>query len=172
MGIFDDFKNTIGETVNDLSTQGKEFSSKKRLEKEIKNIELDIEKKFHEFGKIAYERYKDNSPEEFKENISEISEQYNKIDSLKKELSDLNGKIICPECGTANLKEAKFCSSCGHKIERIEKKPSNKSFCGNCGAELKENALFCSSCGAKIELPSKPKEEVKETVTVESDEVE
>ena len=71
-----------------------------------------------------------------------------------------------------NAKDVKFCSSSGHKMEIAVEKPSDKCICSKCGAELKEGALFCSSCGAKIEVPSKPKEEVKETVTVKSEEVE
>ncbi len=50
---------------------------------------------------------------------------------------------VCPACGQAVAPGAKFCSSCGTKIE-------SKAFCPACGAEVAPGAAFCSSCGTKL----------------------
>lgn len=52
-------------------------------------------------------------------------------------------KIKCLECNALNDENAKFCSNCGAKLEKVK-------VCPNCGKELDENAKFCSNCGEKI----------------------
>ena len=49
----------------------------------------------------------------------------------------------CPSCGAVLAPNARFCSSCGTKIEA-------KAFCPGCGVEVAPNAMFCSSCGTKL----------------------
>jgi RNA polymerase subunit RPABC4/transcription elongation factor Spt4 len=58
----------------------------------------------------------------------------------------------CPECGAEIQEEAKFCPSCGTKIEYSEEKitEGQKRLCPNCGAELSRDDLFCGSCGTRI----------------------
>lgn len=55
----------------------------------------------------------------------------------------------CKKCGAENLDGAKFCSSCGSKLET--------NICPKCGTANKDDARFCSLCGASLE-----KEEVFE----------
>lgn len=50
---------------------------------------------------------------------------------------------FCPECGTKNRKNSKFCIECGTSL-------NVKKACPKCKAELPENAKFCSECGTKI----------------------
>jgi membrane protease subunit (stomatin/prohibitin family) len=47
--------------------------------------------------------------------------------------------VACPQCGTANAADAKFCSNCGTAL--------GPKHCTNCGAELPSDAKFCSDCG-------------------------
>ena len=53
------------------------------------------------------------------------------------------GGAFCPGCGAAVAPGAKFCSSCGTKIQTA-------TFCPNCGAEANPGAAFCSQCGTKL----------------------
>ncbi len=47
----------------------------------------------------------------------------------------------CPDCGTSLPEGAKFCFNCGKRIITI---------CPNCGTELASGAKFCSNCGNKL----------------------
>jgi predicted nucleic acid-binding Zn ribbon protein len=49
-------------------------------------------------------------------------------------------RAACPKCGEAVAPDAKFCGSCGHKLD-IQR------HCTNCGAALAANAKFCGECG-------------------------
>jgi hypothetical protein len=53
--------------------------------------------------------------------------------------------MVCLKCKAQNVDDAKFCESCGAKLE-LSKPPG--SFCTSCGKPLKPGAKFCGSCGA------------------------
>ena len=79
--------------------------------------------------------------------------------------------IRCPSCGQMNPAGAKFCVSCGTKLEQGTKCPScghmnppgakfcmecgaklgGPRHCPNCGAEIPQETKFCPNCGTKIE---------------------
>ena len=52
------------------------------------------------------------------------------------------GGVTCPQCGTQNAANTKFCTECGTKL--------GKATCANCHAELSPGAKFCSECGQKV----------------------
>ena len=52
------------------------------------------------------------------------------------------GGVACPQCGTQNAPNTKFCTECGTKL--------GKATCANCQAELSPGAKFCSECGQKV----------------------
>lgn len=55
----------------------------------------------------------------------------------------------CPSCQHANNDSARFCESCGAKLERN---------CASCGEALSPNARFCPGCG--IDVSAGPKNEI------------
>lgn len=64
---------------------------------------------------------------------------------MKNEMQEKNSvKIRCLECNALNDENAKFCSNCGAKLEKVR-------VCPECGKKLEKNAKFCSNCGKKIE---------------------
>ncbi len=68
---------------------------------------------------------------------------------------------ICSKCGTANLKNAKFCIGCGRQLNISINKPeinqhnSNFKICPNCNSKNKPNSKFCISCGKGLNEPEK-----------------
>ncbi len=72
---------------------------------------------------------------------------------------------LCPKCGVANYKEARFCYSCGAAFEAgavpavlpegARADTSRAGVCPACGAAGLPEAQFCSRCGAPFtETPS------------------
>ncbi|HEX9075900.1 MAG TPA: zinc-ribbon domain-containing protein, partial [Anaerolineae bacterium] len=49
----------------------------------------------------------------------------------------------CPNCGTENPADAKFCNNCGTKLTGSIK-------CPTCGTENPPGAKFCSNDGTKL----------------------
>lgn len=50
----------------------------------------------------------------------------------------------CPKCGQEMPDTAKFCGSCGNKVEGER----GGDVCTKCGADVKPGAKFCQTCGA------------------------
>ena len=48
----------------------------------------------------------------------------------------------CPSCHAPLAAHAKFCPSCGAKLDAV-------AFCSNCGVKLQPGAKFCAECGTK-----------------------
>lgn len=74
-------------------------------------------------------------------------------------------KLICKNCGSELSQEAKFCTSCGTKVEKLknpEKIEIKEDLC-SCGSILVPGAKFCTSCGAKIGEKNTSKEEINTT---------
>ncbi len=57
--------------------------------------------------------------------------------------------IICPNCGTANASQARFCAQCG---EQLPSQPLMN--CPQCQASLRAGARYCPSCGYDMKQPS------------------
>lgn len=68
-----------------------------------------------------------------------MNETYKKEETKQRKISD-GEKRECPECGTENELEAKFCEECGHDLIGARR-------CPRCGATLPENADICEACG-------------------------
>jgi len=88
-------------------------------------------------------------------------------------------QVKCPKCETLNPASAKFCSSCGTKLELETttcpkckaQVPKESKFCPNCGASLAPEmvkcpkcgtespvgTVFCPQCGTKLTPPIEPK---------------
>lgn len=64
--------------------------------------------------------------------------------------------MICKYCGTENKDTAKFCNSCGNRIEIIQPKTNldtepKHNYCPECGTDNDPTASFCMRCGAKMD---------------------
>ena len=53
----------------------------------------------------------------------------------------------CPQCQQSNRTEAKFCKTCGTKLDLA---------CPTCGTANESGAAYCDNCGSPIAAPSSP----------------
>lgn len=75
----------------------------------------------------------------------------------------------CASCGAPLTEDAKFCTSCGAKVEEPSPEVVEAEVvpptCASCGAPLEDEANFCTQCGTKVEpepTPEAPTEEPAE----------
>lgn len=71
---------------------------------------------------------------------------------------------ICPNCGTANLENAKFCIGCGSGLNKtstpkMNEVKSNSIVCPGCGSENRPGSKFCIGCGNSLETTANKHEE-------------
>ena len=88
-------------------------------------------------------------------------------EDIAKKNADVEKDVkICPECGFENPAVAKFCLSCGSRLE--EKKEEVKVeepsvvVCPECGYENIPGAKFCMACGSALQKLEEKKEDVEE----------
>lgn len=55
---------------------------------------------------------------------------------------------VCSSCGMDNVPGAKFCCNCGKPLGQSVQ--ARKVFCPNCGEEMKQGMKFCSGCGTQV----------------------
>lgn len=63
--------------------------------------------------------------------------------TMRPDVEISKGSVKCAKCGSENPTGAKFCLTCGEKIEQYVK-------CPNCGNTNPLNAKFCLECGTKL----------------------
>jgi hypothetical protein len=67
--------------------------------------------------------------------------------------------VTCKNCGEKNLKDAKFCESCGKELKETtskQKSEKNKQIapCKDCGKLISKNAEVCPNCGVRLKRSS------------------
>lgn len=71
--------------------------------------------------------------------------------------------IFCPQCGTSNVDQARFCSRCGGSLPQAAlpaqpqqpPTPAAGMFnCPKCNTSLRQGAKFCPTCGYNIVAPT------------------
>ncbi|MDD2961889.1 MAG: zinc ribbon domain-containing protein [Muribaculaceae bacterium] len=75
-----------------------------------------------------------------------------------------NGEInFCPECGSTTMPNAKFCKSCGAKLNAPATPaptptptPTQQNTCPECGAPCHETQIICAECGFPLKKTEPP----------------
>lgn len=60
----------------------------------------------------------------------------------------------CNNCGAELQDNAKFCTSCGAKVENTAPQGGPRH-CPNCGSQLAGDASFCTNCGQRVGDPAR-----------------
>ncbi|MBD5082336.1 MAG: SPFH domain-containing protein [Ruminococcaceae bacterium] len=105
-------------------------------------------------------------------NVADFFNNKGESENAAAERASGNSSAVCPKCGAELPENAKFCLSCGEKIQTTDPNmivcpgcgktvPKGKfcfecgykfasNVCPKCGANLPEGAKFCLECGEKI----------------------
>ncbi|MDE6500895.1 MAG: zinc ribbon domain-containing protein [Ruminococcus sp.] len=170
MGFFDsvkDFAGKVGNTVEkgakSVSDSSKKMAEKSRLKKEISQLEEDVNSAYISIGKVFFERLSENPEPECENAVETIITKGERIEQLRRLLTNLEDKMHCPSCSAEISKDQKFCDKCGAKIEEVfvaenicpAPEPVNENssagkVCPDCGTPADVDHLFCQQCGRKF----------------------
>lgn len=183
--MLEKFKQTIDKGVATVSVKSNEFIEITKLKTQNTTLDKEIDLLKKQLGAAYYGQWKAKqvNPEAFEDICSEISAKeetiesnLEKIDALQRENEQIlgvqaqGGTVEC-SCGKVNSSTAKFCISCGSKLEEKSAPAQNGSVemkACICGNMVKKTAKFCSKCGNKfnIEEAAEPMEEAAENSVV------
>lgn len=110
--IFSDIKNSVGSAVK----KSGELLEITKMKVAIGDTKNEINAKFAELGRKAYEAQKGGSISDPDGLIYEIDVLYEVLKSQETKLASLKKQKVCGVCGCLCSTEAAYCSKCGEKF--------------------------------------------------------
>lgn len=117
MDFFQKIGNTLSNTGKDIAEKTKKMSDTSKLNHEITKQQEAIDKTYSQIGKLYFEKYSNLDCPELKELCNSITEANSKIESYKKEITQIKGLINCPKCKNQVSTSATFCGNCGYNLK-------------------------------------------------------
>ena len=119
MGTWDDLKGSLFAAGRDVSQKAKEVSEIAKIKMDIRTKEDFVEKQFALLGRAYYEANKDAAKADEVEQFAIIKEAVDEIARMEQQLLDIQGVVLCPNCGKKSPIGTSFCSDCGTKLEEV-----------------------------------------------------
>ena len=119
MGTWDDLKGSLFAAGRDVSQKAKEVSEIAKIKMDIRTKEDFVEKQFALLGRAYYEANKEAAKADEVEQFAIIKEAVDEIARLEQQLLDIQGVVLCPNCGKKSPIGTCFCSDCGTKLEEV-----------------------------------------------------
>ena len=107
------------EAVEVVAKKTEETVEVQKIKSQIRVLERGNERDFQDIGKIVYERYQKGNvvDTEFVELCEAIEEREESIDAYKKQVAEIKGLDVCPNCKEHVEANVVFCPKCGVKID-------------------------------------------------------
>ena len=148
MAFFDELGKKITETGQGVVKKTKDTAEIVKLKGMVSDEEKKINSTYKEIGKLYYEKYSNQSENEFETLTETITEAKNKISNYSEVITKLKGFVNCPNCGKEVAYDAVFCSSCGFSMNKANTESTLK--CHNCNAPIGVGDSFCVQCGTPV----------------------
>lgn len=159
MAFFDMISKKVTQAGAEAVKKTKEVAEATRLSLAIETEKRSLEDLYKELGRRYFEIAADAPLEALSDTVGRIRAVLDRIGEMEEQQRLLRGLNKCPQCGSLAEATAKFCPSCGAKLDppRVEEEPAEapadqaQKVCANCGAPLEPDAAFCTQCGTKAE---------------------
>lgn len=111
---------TISEKAEVVSKKTEEAVEIQKIKSQIRVMERNNERDFQDIGKIIYERFKKGKvvDTEFVELCEAIEDREESIEAYKKQVAEIKGLDVCPNCSEHLEPSVVFCPKCGAKVEQ------------------------------------------------------
>ncbi|MCI8292321.1 MAG: zinc ribbon domain-containing protein [Hespellia sp.] len=120
--FLEDLGKKIGETAESFTNKAGEVVEVQRIRSQIRALDRNNERDFHDIGRMVYDKYKDG--EAIDTEIVCICEEIEKreatVEEMEQMIADVKGDSSCPECQKPVGKGMSFCPNCGAKIEEAK----------------------------------------------------
>lgn len=111
-----------GEVADVVTKKTEQTVEVVKIKNQIHTMERNNERDLTDIGKMIYESYKkgEDVGEQFAELCAAIQEREEEMAKLDKDLAELKGKDVCPECKTHVDTDSVYCPKCGAKVDDVE----------------------------------------------------
>lgn len=115
---FDKLKNDIVSAGRDVGAKAKEAANAAKVKLDIHTKQDYLEKQYAELGKAYYaarQREEQFSDQAYFDTIREALEE---LEALNEELMDLQGAVVCSNCGMKQPDDNNYCKNCGASLHQ------------------------------------------------------
>ena len=97
-----------------------ELRAHARLEKEIHDLQEEINLQMQTIGEVVYAAHRDNSPDSgcVQQILEYVDGLYEQLDAHRQELDAAQGQVICSACGAGNDPGYLYCQNCGQPLSQ------------------------------------------------------
>lgn len=115
---FDEFSKKFSQTAELVGNKADEMIQITKIKKDIHALKQGNNQDFQEIGKLMYNMYLKGTVHdpEIMDICDAISLREDKITEYKKDISDIKGERLCPNCGKYYSDDMVFCPYCGEKV--------------------------------------------------------
>lgn len=113
---FDKLKENLVSAGKGVGEKAKEVSNVAKIKYDIHAKEDFLEKQYALLGRAFYNAHKDEDVEE-KIYFPSIAGAEEELNQLKQELLEVQGAVVCSNCGEKQPEKNDFCSSCGNALK-------------------------------------------------------
>lgn len=108
------------EAVEVVAKKTEETVEVQKIKSQIRVLKCSNERDFQDIGKMVYERFQKGGviDTEFIELCESISTREESIENYKKQVAEIKGLDVCPNCKEHVEGDVAFCPKCGAKMEQ------------------------------------------------------
>lgn len=119
-GNLESLGKTISEKAEVVSKKTEEAVEIQKIKSQIRVMERSNERDFQAIGKSIYEHFQKGKAvdSEFVELCEAIEERDSSIEACKRQVAEIKGLDVCPNCKEHVEPSAVYCSKCGAKLEQ------------------------------------------------------
>jgi len=146
---------TLSDTAEVVSKKTKDEVEVQKIKSQIRGMERSNERDFQDIGKMIYDKFKNGDVIDtvFVELCEAIAGREEAIEAAHKQIADLKGLDVCPNCKEHVGADVVFCPKCGTKME---------SEIVDVEVEEEEESIFEEAVEEVKEIVEEVVEEIKE----------
>jgi len=152
MDFFNDIGKKLSRAARGVQELTRESVENTRLAVDLRSARNELEKSYTELGRAYYESLSGGEvPQAL---VDRVKSCLNELETLTA-MRDRSARAArCPNCGTMQDEDARFCSSCGRRMPeeappmpKEEEPETEAEYCADCGAMRRGDTQFCPVCG-------------------------
>lgn len=115
--LFEEIGKRITDVGQGAAQQAKNLSDLTRLNSAVSEKEKRVSQLYLAIGQAYYAAHKDEPTPEYPEMVAELNQLFAEIQQSKDAIQQIKNIGKCPACGAEVKPGAKFCMSCGKKLD-------------------------------------------------------
>ena len=156
MDFFNDLGKRLNEAAKNIAGWGRDENAlSDRLADELKRAEAALNERYAALGRECYEKLtglRDSIPEE---SVAQVRAARERVEALNEQHRRETSRRRCPNRGSIQEGDARFCSACGKPMVIDAEKARREAeetieYCPECGAAREGEENRCSICGASF----------------------